>query len=280
MFELPEFAFASADSTTWKGLIGLAFAKAEAVTRPNAQENPENLMIQIECIVRESGHNINDVSLFVEDLESGKTYTRDPDRVFVGASTYKLPLSMLIFDWIREGKLTLNESLPILEGDLEADGPIGQIYGVGSYVRVEDLLSSLILYSDNTAGNVLYRRLGGWLRFAELANAYSSEVDFYQMNTSGNFTSARFSHDCLKTLYLHQQEYEVLIDLMKRANGYFTDPELSAPIAQKWGAFENVKHCIGIVYAERPYIIVVLTENVYEEELFKRINRAVYESLN
>jgi beta-lactamase class A len=122
------------------------------------QENPA-LKHQLEALSTKN-NKLDASHLFVE-LDSGEYSNLGADRVLPAASTIKLPILIALFQDIDAKKIQLTEKLTIDKdsivgeaGDLQEEKP-------GTQVSVEVVLTKMIAVSDNTATNLLIRRLGG-----------------------------------------------------------------------------------------------------------------------
>lgn len=91
--------------------------------------------------------------------ETGATlFEHDADRLFTAASVVKIALVMALYADAAEGRLSLDERLPI--GDrVEGSGVLRLVPGVRD-LAVRELAALAIAVSDNTATNVLLDRVG------------------------------------------------------------------------------------------------------------------------
>jgi beta-lactamase class A len=141
--------------------------KVEPVVKPKSlpidslklqQENPA-LKSQLQALSTKNS-KLDASHLFVA-LDSGEYSNLGADRVLPAASTIKLPILIALFQDIDAKKVQLTEKITIDKdsivgeaGDLQAEKP-------GTQVSVEVVLTKMITVSDNTATNLLIRRLGG-----------------------------------------------------------------------------------------------------------------------
>jgi beta-lactamase class A len=102
-----------------------------------------------------------DASYIFVNSDSGEYSQLGADRVLPAASTIKLPILIALFQDVDLGKVNLAEQLTIDQksiaggsGDLQAQKP-------GTKVSVLVAATKTIAISDNTATNLLIRRLGG-----------------------------------------------------------------------------------------------------------------------
>ncbi len=208
--------------------------------------------------------NTDNVSIVISDANSNeKIYTLNPDVVRVAASTYKLSLAMLYVDRINSGEITLNTRYTVAASDYDNDY-IGRTYKAGSKVKLDVLLTQLLQFSENTPGHLLYRYLGGYSQFTQLANKYSANYNIVNIAKNGNFISANFANDVLLTLYNNRTQYEYILNLLRKANrgNYLDYNKRGLDIAQKYGDYDGNYNVLGIVFTEKPFTMSIYTKNL------------------
>lgn len=105
----------------------------------------------------EAGHDAR-LGVYAVDTASGRTIAHRADERFAYASTFKaLAAAVLLAGTTPE---QLEEPVPIHDADLLANSPVTRPR-VGATMTWRELCDAAIRYSDNTAGNLLLRRLGG-----------------------------------------------------------------------------------------------------------------------
>ena len=126
----------------------------------------------------------------------------------------------------------------------------------------------MITVSDNDATNILIDHIG-----TELLNHFFSEKGYSntklqrKMLSQGNenYTSLQDCMKYLRKLYENQgnPKYSTMLEIMKRQQVKTKIPsQLDVPVANKTGELPTVENDVGIVFSNRPYAIVVLTNNV------------------
>ena len=125
------------------------------------------------------------------DYESGTIlFDKDADQPMEPASMAKLMTVAVVFDELRSGKLTLDAQFMVSEhawrtGGTNSGGST-MFAEVGSSIRVEDLVKSVIIQSGNDAAIVLAEGIAGdELTFARLMNQKAREIGL----TGSNFTN-------------------------------------------------------------------------------------------
>jgi D-alanyl-D-alanine carboxypeptidase (penicillin-binding protein 5/6) len=121
-------------------------------------------------------------SYVLMDFASGRIIaSREPDLRVEPASITKLMTSYIAADWIRAGKLALDEEVVISEYAWRTGGAgttgSTSFLKLGSRVSVSDLLHGMIVQSGNDASIALAERIAGTeAAFADLMNEYAARL--------------------------------------------------------------------------------------------------------
>lgn len=97
----------------------------------------------------------------IVDVVSGKSLSHRGEDPFPMASVFKLPVAVVLLKKVDAGTLTLDEKLPVTRGDLRPRGPVFDRWKPGLSLAVGELLDDMMVASDNSAVDLLLRRLGG-----------------------------------------------------------------------------------------------------------------------
>lgn len=96
------------------------------------------------------------------NLESGEHFTWAGDRRFPMQSVFKVPLAACVLKAMDSGQIKGSETLTISDKDLSpAWSPIGDAWPGRAAYTVDELLAAAVVDSDNTAADVLMKRIGG-----------------------------------------------------------------------------------------------------------------------
>jgi beta-lactamase class A len=93
-------------------------------------------------------------------LESGEELMFDADSYYALASVFKVPVLVEAFFQIREGRLSLDERMPLHTADKNLPSGVLTFFEDGLTPSVRDLLTLMIIISDNTATDMIMKRLG------------------------------------------------------------------------------------------------------------------------
>ena len=99
--------------------------------------------------------------IYVKSLQTGEEIALDADRQMETMSTIKIPLMVEAFEQIKAGKFKLTDKYTFVQADSQPGTGTIQRLDPGAVMTVKDLLTMMIIVSDNTATEVLYRMVGG-----------------------------------------------------------------------------------------------------------------------
>jgi beta-lactamase class A len=150
-------------TTRWIRWTAAAAAAAALWTAPlsgqPAQVAPlRRLQSAVDTITR----SINATwGIYVKSLESGEEVAVNPDRQMETMSTIKIPLMIEAFEQIKAGRFKLTDTYTFAQADSQPGTGTIQRLDPGAVMTVKDLITMMIIVSDNTATEVLYRMVGG-----------------------------------------------------------------------------------------------------------------------
>jgi beta-lactamase class A len=99
--------------------------------------------------------------IYVKSLETNEEIAIDADRQMETMSTIKIPLMVEVFEAIKAGKFKLADQYTFASADSQPGTGIIQRLDPGAVLTIKDLITLMIIVSDNTATEVLYRMVGG-----------------------------------------------------------------------------------------------------------------------
>ena len=250
-----------------------------------------------------------DVGIAFQTLDGRLSWSLRGDDVFHAASTMKIPVMIELFHQARQGKLKLTDPLPIknefhsLVDDSvftlkpEDDSETALYKAAGQRRTLDQLCDLMVTVSSNFATNLLIQKLGIENIRTTVAALHADGMDIKRGVEDqkafdkglNNTTTARG----LATL------------LLAIANGKAVDPDSSAKmveilerqkfnegipagvpadirVAHKTGEITKIHHDAGIVYAGRPFVLVVLVRGVEDfkqsSALIAEVTRDLYQA--
>lgn len=250
-----------------------------------------------------------EVAVAYRTLDGKTELLLDADTSFHAASTMKLPVMIELFRQARDGTLSLDDPLPIrndfrsiVDGSpykLSAgDDSDTEVYAaVGRTMTLRQLCDAMITVSSNFAANLLIEKLGvenigrtvtalgadgmRMLRGVEDQKAFDKGLN--------NTTTARGLMALLDRMAhgqaVDRQADADMIEILKRQKFNDAIPAgvpAGTSVAHKTGNITRIHHDAAIVYAARPYVLVVLVRGIEDQKksagLMAELSRAVYEA--
>ncbi|HEV3405190.1 MAG TPA: serine hydrolase [Candidatus Dormibacteraeota bacterium] len=229
------------------------------------ERSPMALTATIEPLVAGSGGSVG-IALIELGGSSPLAWSYNGNQVFSAASTYKLAALMLEAENIALGATDPNGVVCYEDADYEAGWFDDYADGV-CYTRTE-LARRAGLYSDNTAGHMLVRDVGG----ADALNAWAASVGARE---SVLFTDNTTSASDLATLWAAEAKgtlggpaaqawlYPVLTGTVTEA-GVPAGVQGRSAVVHKTGTIDQVENDAALVAAgpNGPYVLVVMTDGL------------------
>ncbi len=268
----------------------------------------ENAKQRVLARIEKSGA---DVGIAFRTLDGKEEWYSRPDESFHAASTMKVPVLIELFHQVKEGKLTLNDPLviknefhSIVDGSPykldPADDSEAELYKAEGQARVlRELAELMITVSSNFATNLLIEKLGveniratahslgadgmSVLRGVEDGKAFQKGLN--------NTTTARALAVLLTAIAdgraVDAESSKSMIAILERQKFNDAIPAglpTGTVVAHKTGEITGVHHDAAIVYAKRPFVLVILVRGITEEKkayaLMADITRDLYAATN
>ena len=286
----------------WLCVSAASFALFFGVPTSPAQVSPDRA--EIEQLVHTSGA---EVSIAFQRLDGSHEYFHDADKTFHAASTMKLPVMIELFAQARQGKLNLEDKLTVKnEFKSLADGSLytlsatddsdADVYkAIGTSWTLRQLCEAMITKSSNLAANLLIERLGVEnIR----ARVHSLGADGMQVlrgvedqkafeKGMNNTTTARGLLILLTAIAQDRAGDAVSCEQMREILERQTFNEAipaglpaGMVVAHKTGEITGIHHDAAIVYAPKPFVLVILVRGINDRDkssaLMASITRIIY----
>src|SRR5215467_5811081 len=250
-----------------------------------------------------------DVALYFRTLDGKTEWSIEPDEVFHAASTMKLAVMIELFREVKEGKVRLTETLvvknefrSIVDGSLyrlsaEDDSDRGLYQAEGQARSLSDLCELMITVSSNLATNLLIEKLGVENIRAAVHALGADGVQVLRGVEDGkafeqgknNTTTARGLGTLLAAIAREESvdaaASRQMIEILKRQRfneGIPAGLPVGIAVAHKTGEITKIHHDAAIVFAERPYVLVILVRGLADIKqsaaLMKDISRELYQA--
>ena len=254
-----------------------------------------------------------DVAVYFRTLDGKAQWSVHADDVFHAASTMKIPVMIELFHQAQEGQegkvkltdtlLIKNEFHSIVDGSpytLNAsDDSEGELYKVEGQKRtLRELCELMITASSNLATNLLIEKLGvenirgtvhglgadgmNVMRGVEDSKAFEKGLN--------NTTTARGLGILLQAIAegkavdaASSNEMVAILEWQKFNEGIPAGLPKGIPVAHKTGEITKIHHDAAIVFAKRPFILVILVRGLAEKRdsaaLMADISKSLYEAV-
>jgi beta-lactamase class A len=260
----------------------------------------------IESTIRQSGA---EVAVALQTLDGRSGWLLHADEPFHAASTMKVPVLIELYRQVHQGKLRLDDTVTIrnqfhslVDGspytlDPNDDSETQLYSAVGATRTLAQLSELMITVSSNLATNLLMETLGvdniragvhalgadgmSVLRGVEDTKAFQQGLN--------NTTTARALLQLMEAIArgaaVDADSSQRMIEILERQT--FND-RISAGlppgtrVAHKTGEITRIQHDAAIVYAPRPFVLVVLTRGLEDPKqggaLIAEITRRLYQA--
>ena len=262
------------------------------VTTP-AEPIADHLRSKVESLIHEKiqTQKVAQVSVYFRDLNGGSWFGIHEHERFAPASLLKVPLLMAYLKQAESDSHLLTQRLAY-QGPQQAKPNIhpSRVIETGKFYPVEELLSRMIVYSDNLAMATLVAHINQEVlnqTFTDLGIA--SPTDQQPDAAVSVKEYATFFRILFNASYLSREMSEKALDYLTRVEfkrGLAAGVPSNIVVAHKFGerAMEHVSatqfHDCGIVYCpSRPYLLCIMTSDHDVKELIKTtegISRLVY----
>lgn len=99
--------------------------------------------------------------LYAKHLATGEEVALRADGRFNSASVIKIPVMILAYRLAEQGKLSLDERYVVQPPDFRGGSGVLRYHDAGLNPTLRDLITQMIITSDNTATDILIARVGG-----------------------------------------------------------------------------------------------------------------------
>ena len=263
-----------------------------------------DVTVEIQRLIMASGA---DVAVAFRTLDGRDELLIQPDVTFHAASTMKVPVLIELFRQARAGLLSLDAQVPvvnqfhsIVDGspftlDTGDDSDADVYKHTGGRMSYRNLAEAMITVSSNFATNLIIEHLGA-KNIQKTTDAIGAsgmhvlrgvEDDKAFQKGLNNSTTARALLTVMETIAggkaVDKSASDDMIAILKRQkfnDGIPVGLPPGMPVAHKTGAITRIQHDAAIVYAERPFVLVVLVRGLQDSKqgsaLAAAITRVLY----
>jgi len=204
----------------------------------------------------------NRLSVFYKNMDSGFTFTYNPNRVFFGASTNKVYSALYIYTLAERGYITLDGIHTYTAADHRGGSGRIQHMSFGTQFTTAQLLNHSIRYSCNVAYRMLALRYNHRdFTFFDFAREIGANRAMLLSLTAKNVTAtdaAVWMNALFHYLESGGRYSHVLRNDLIYAFGTIVSDNYD--VALKYGWMDANFHDMAIVYAPSPYILIIMSD--------------------
>ncbi|MED4751810.1 serine hydrolase [Brevibacillus choshinensis] len=236
----------------------------------------------------------------VEDLDHGTRFEHRAEESFIAESVIKVPIMAAVYAAADQGQFTMDDRLSLRKEDLVKGSGLLYTLSPGLKLTIRELVTLMIIQSDNTATNVLIDLVGKeqidqtMYELGMQQSKYSRKLMIYPVDISENNTItacdvSRMLGGLATSKFLSHRSCEEMIGIMKKQqvrNGLPSllpspEDETDWEIACKSGWDTGRQHDVGVLYVgDRRFSIVALSQDVQAEaalDVLGQLGKEVYE---
>jgi beta-lactamase class A len=283
---------------------GLATARAE---QPQGRGKLDSARGELEKRIAASGA---EVAVAFRTLDGQDQLYLRADDSFHAASTMKLGVMVELFRQARQGKLRMDDTLPVrnefsslVDGspfqlDAERDSDNDVYKKIGGTMTLRDLCEHMITRSSNLAANLLILKLGVENIRKTMRDLGASALDIKRpleddkaFEKGINNTATARSLEILLTRIATEKAVDrassrAMLEILKRQTFSEAIPAglpSGTSVAHKTGEITRIHHDAAIVYAPRPFILVLLVRGIENRDqsaaLMADLTRVLYQAV-
>jgi len=259
---------------------------AAAPAASAVQINPDHWQSLASAVRRQARRFPGDAAYIIKDFRTGQVVTSNADHIFPSASLIKLPILCAAFEAVQEGRISLNTPIILQRADLRGGSGVLKRTPVGSVLTNRELLEDMIIYSDNTAAELIIRQLGYEYLQATFTQLGLRDTEIHpdgfrlkpRSVPDDNITSPRDMAFLLEKIYdrrlVSAEASDQMLDILKHQHLRDRLPRFLPTgweIAHKTGLLRKACHDVGIVFSpDGDYMICVLTAHDATYKMAKR----------
>lgn len=127
-----------------------------------AQPQPQKPLARLESNIDRITRSVNAKwAIYIKCLETGEEIAINADEQMDTMSVIKIPLMVEAFRQIEEGKFALTDRVTLTDAAKRPGTGVIRSLDPGVQLTVKDLLTLMIIVSDNTATDMIYDKVGG-----------------------------------------------------------------------------------------------------------------------
>lgn len=151
------------------GAIAALSPSLSAFQQPQQPSPLSRLQSNIERITRSVNAKWG---IYIKCVETGEEIAINADETMDTMSVIKIPLMAEVFRQIEAGKFSLSDRVTLKDSDKRPGTGIIRSLDAGASLTIKDLITLMIIVSDNSATDMLFEKVGGTEPVNKLMQSY------------------------------------------------------------------------------------------------------------
>jgi beta-lactamase class A len=220
--------------------------------------------------------------IYVYNLTRKRGYGINEESVFPAASLMKLPVLLTLYQEKEAGKVNLDDKYILKDSDKQKGAGVMQYKPAGTVYTLRQMAELAANQSDNTAFFIFRKLLGDENIQKTIDRLGMSKTSLKEFETTP-FDIGLFFRKFYAGSILDREDRDEILNFLTKT---FDESRIPAGIpegvrvAHKVGTDIGVISDAGIVFAQKPFILVIMSKDVLEKEakeVLPKITRAVWE---
>ncbi len=242
---------------------------------------PENgpdvagLSSAVKQFLQERGLSGSGISIAYQDLTTNAVYTLNADARYQSASVIKVAAAMVVGQLTDQGYFPADMQIVYLPSEwFSADNmdPSQE----GKLVKMQSLVDSALLYSDNAATSAIFAYFDRHGRMLH---------NFMDVRTGTHYAaditmSAREGLGLITQLYYDSEfpSYQNILTTMSSSSwNEFLTKNIPVAVSSKYGNLVGLNHEIGLVWSDRPFAYAVFTQDIAAYDVLPALGSLLYQ---
>lgn len=252
--------------------------------------NDKNLNLLKKDIEQYLSERSGNYSIYFRDLNNGPWFGINEKEKFSPASLIKVPLMMAYFKLAENNpeilKMTIVNQIDSHSYYAQQNIKPQTVINLGQSYTIEDLITKMIIDSDNLAYELLLENIDNKLIFQVYSDVGLAIEYENKYNPSGDIISvkdyASFFRILYNASYLNKNYSEKALQILAQTTykkGLVAGVSSNYKIAHKFGERQYLDnnevqlHDCGIVYSEKPYLLCIMSRGSSFDELASSIRK-------
>lgn len=255
--------------------------KGETIIIEGNKEGKEKAAKAIKAFIDKTNNYSGVYAFYVVRLNDGSSYGVNEKEVMQAASLIKLPVLATLYKEAEGGRLDLETKYSLKNSDKRPGAGSLASKPTGTVLTYRDLSRLMGKQSDNTAFNIIRNLLG-----EEKINSMIKSIGMTKTDLTSNKTTpydiGTFYEKLWKNEIISEKSRDEILDFLTDTiyeNWIVAGIPQGVRVAHKYGREVHVVNDAGIVFSNKPFVLVIMSDGVVEreaDEIIPELTKIVY----